>query len=121
MPGGLDRIMPALAGIGAVPIGRREEQMGGQTVYAIYLEWRGRLIRAAWSIVDSLSVELSTEPATDPDAASWRSLFAHTVPGFERFDDAQKLDWIIAVPKDEAFPPFVAEHIRRLPAAVPGA
>lgn len=115
----LERIAPAFQDIGATELLRHEEPESGQTSHVVYYAYRGHLIRAAWNIVDDLTVRVSNGPAPNAASAVWRSLFSLTVPGFDRFDRAQKLSWVLSMPDGAAADAFIADHVRKLPAVLP--
>lgn len=115
----LERIAAALRQIGAVEIERHVTQKSGEATTIVDHTFRGHIIRAAWNLRDDLSVSVSAAPAGDPEAASWRSLFSVTVPGFDQFGPQQQLAWVLSVPEGPAADLFIADHIRKLPDCLP--
>jgi hypothetical protein len=110
----LEKMVRPLADIGARPGSRRIEQRSGEQTPVWQYLWRRYEIETAWNIADGLTVALRPEGADQSE-----SIYVFTVPNFKRFDDDQNLAWLLSVPDGEAYPDFVASHIRKLPTSVP--
>ena len=108
-----------LQGMGASLKRKDVESYQGETVKCEYFEWKNRYIKVSQSILLGIGFEVS-EPgaAFEPKKIKWQSIFSLTVPGFNEFDDEQKLQWIISVPGGDDYMRFLKPHIQKLSSVI---
>jgi hypothetical protein len=104
-------IIITLKSIGARELARTIQRRASQKTSIVYFQLNNRLIEVGRNITDGLWVNVSEKYDAIPESAKWHSIFELTVPNFNKFDDTQKLDWLLSVPTGEQYMGFLQEHI----------
>jgi hypothetical protein len=110
----LETVARALLSIGAQELARTMQERAKQSTLVIYFQLGERLVEAGRNVSDGLWVNVSQPRPSSPAHANWRSIFNLTVPEFDSFDDSKKMEWLLSVPRDEAYLNFLLSHIDQL-------